>query len=45
MMTYSLDGLEESLFDEHDWSDSIKEENEKEWAEYDKDNEYDALDE
>lgn len=45
MTTYSIEGLEESLFDENDWSDSIKEENEREWDEYDEDNEDDEFEE
>lgn len=33
MTTYSSEALEETLFDEDDWSDSIREENATEWDE------------
>ena len=45
MTTYNLDGLEETLFDENDWSDSIKEENSTEWDEYDEEDDYNDLEE
>jgi len=45
MTTYSLDGLEETLFDENDWSDSIKDENATDWDTYEDADEYEEFDE
>ena len=45
MTTYSISGLEETLFNENDWSDSFKDENTTEWDEYNKDSDYDDLEE
>lgn len=34
MTTYSLDGIEGTLFDENDWSDAMGEETPMEWDDF-----------